>query len=272
MRRRRAAEEGRSSSVNSSSTISARGTSRQRRERARPSCRGGERLPRQLRRRSSSERRTRSMQYPTRTVTRSTPMHWTGCRALRRPSSASASSLIQMFVSPSLPLCFLLEEARLTVLASQWVNDIVLCNYNRTLVSASSDSLVLAWSPHSTNHQDQVTPTPVGRHGDYVRCLATPREGNWVASGGFDRKIKLWDVGEGRSSSVPLRKSRPPLPFELVLMFLSCSRAAKPASVNLLARNERLRIPHRGGHSRARRSYLGSSVVQAGLSTGWSHG
>lgn len=212
------------------------------------------------------------MQYPTRTVTRSTPMHWTGCRALRRPSSASASSLIQMFVSPSLPLCFLLEEARLTVLASQWVNDIVLCNYNRTLVSASSDSLVLAWSPHSTNHQDQVTPTPVGRHGDYVRCLATPREGNWVASGGFDRKIKLWDVGEGRSSSVPLRKSRPPLPFELVLMFLSCSRAAKPASVNLLARNERLRIPHRGGHSRARRSYLGSSVVQAGLSTGWSHG
>ncbi|GAA6061678.1 hypothetical protein JCM10212_005970 [Sporobolomyces blumeae] len=83
---------------------------------------------------------------------------------------------------------------------TDWVNDIVLCNYNRTLVSASSDSLVLAWSPHSSDHHDQVTPTQVGRHGDYVRCLATARDTHWVASGGFDRKIKLWDIGEGRSS------------------------------------------------------------------------
>ncbi|GAA5958591.1 hypothetical protein JCM21900_003989 [Sporobolomyces salmonicolor] len=82
---------------------------------------------------------------------------------------------------------------------TDWVNDIVLCNYNRTLVSASSDSLVLAWNPHSSDHHDQVTPTQVGRHGDYVRCLATARETHWVASGGFDRKIKLWDVGEGRT-------------------------------------------------------------------------
>ncbi|KAK4054919.1 hypothetical protein OIV83_000843 [Microbotryomycetes sp. JL201] len=86
---------------------------------------------------------------------------------------------------------------------TDWINDIVLCNYNRTLVSASSDSLVLAWNPHSTNHEDQMMPHQIGRHGDYVRCLAAARDMHWVASGGFDRKIRLWDVGEGRSSSVP---------------------------------------------------------------------
>ena len=108
----------------------------------------------------------------------------------------------------------------------QWINDIVLCNYNRTrklgawhssfvatrspppatlpyaVISASSDSLILAWNPHSSNHDDQMVPSRIGRHSDYVRCLAGAREANWVASGGFDRKIKLWDVHEGRSSSV----------------------------------------------------------------------
>lgn len=91
---------------------------------------------------------------------------------------------------------------------TDWVNDIVLANYNRTLVSVSSDSLVLAWSPHSDDHHAQVTPTPIGRHADYVRCLATGRDTNWVASAGFDRKIKLWDVGEGRGGPA-LRASAP---------------------------------------------------------------
>ncbi|BGP04746.1 hypothetical protein JCM10049v2_000548 [Rhodotorula toruloides] len=93
---------------------------------------------------------------------------------------------------------------------TDWVNDIVLANYNRTLVSASSDSLVLAWNPHSQDHQEQLTPTPIGRHADYVRCLATGRDSTWVASGGFDRKIKLWDIGEGRPSSPLVELPSPP--------------------------------------------------------------
>ncbi|GAA5905207.1 uncharacterized protein JCM6883_006320 [Sporobolomyces salmoneus] len=98
---------------------------------------------------------------------------------------------------------------------TDWVNDIVLCNYNRTLVSASSDSLVLAWNPHSADHHDQVTPTQIGRHGDYVRCLATARETHWVASGGFDRKIKLWDIAEGRSTPLVELPSPPASVYSL---------------------------------------------------------
>lgn len=103
---------------------------------------------------------------------------------------------------------------------TDWVNDIVLANYNRTLVSVSSDSLVLAWSPHSDDHHAQVTPTPIGRHADYVRCLATGRDTNWVASAGFDRKIKLWDVGEGRASA-SLRASTLSVSSPLSLLVLS---------------------------------------------------
>ncbi|EIW77695.1 WD40 repeat-like protein [Coniophora puteana RWD-64-598 SS2] len=74
---------------------------------------------------------------------------------------------------------------------TDWVNDIVLCNYNQTVVSASSDGTVKAWNPHSSTPQDPVT---LGAHADYARCLAVCREQNWVASGSFDRTIKLWDL------------------------------------------------------------------------------
>ncbi|THU80037.1 WD40 repeat-like protein [Dendrothele bispora CBS 962.96] len=72
---------------------------------------------------------------------------------------------------------------------TDWINDIVLCNYNQTVVSASSDGTVKAWNPHS-----QQDPSIIGTHNDYVRCLTYCREQNWVASGSFDRTIKLWDL------------------------------------------------------------------------------
>ncbi|KAF9441529.1 WD40 repeat-like protein, partial [Macrolepiota fuliginosa MF-IS2] len=74
---------------------------------------------------------------------------------------------------------------------SDWVNDIALCNYNQTVVSASSDGTVKAWNPHSPTNSD---PIQIGSHNDYVRCLTYCREQNWVASGSFDRTIRLWDL------------------------------------------------------------------------------
>jgi WD repeat-containing protein 48 len=41
-------------------------------------------------------------------------------------------------------------------------------------------------------------------HSDYVRCLAACRTQNWIASGSFDRTIKLWDLTRGQASPDPL--------------------------------------------------------------------
>ncbi|KAF8178063.1 hypothetical protein BJ912DRAFT_670273 [Pholiota molesta] len=88
---------------------------------------------------------------------------------------------------------------------TDWINDILLCNYNQTVVSASSDGTVKAWSPHANTPTD---PSTIGSHSDYVRCLAHCREQNWVASGSFDRTIKLWDLH--RTSTDPLVTLNPP--------------------------------------------------------------
>src|SRR5271170_945786 len=55
---------------------------------------------------------------------------------------------------------------------------------------------VKLWRPHS---EDQGIPTTLGNHADYVKCLASPGDtSDWVASGGLDRKIILWDLnGKG---------------------------------------------------------------------------
>ncbi|TQN74743.1 UBP9-binding protein [Colletotrichum shisoi] len=77
-----------------------------------------------------------------------------------------------------------------------WINDIVLANNNSAVVTASNDLTVKVWRPHSETNDIAAT---IGEHADYVKCVATPPGGsvNWVASGGFDRKIYLWDLNGG---------------------------------------------------------------------------
>lgn len=78
---------------------------------------------------------------------------------------------------------------------THWVNDIILTQSNLALVSASSDTTVKVWRPHSEN--DQI-PKTIGLHSDYVKCLASPGvHSDWVASGGLDHKIKIWDLNGG---------------------------------------------------------------------------
>ncbi|KIK67364.1 hypothetical protein GYMLUDRAFT_238660 [Collybiopsis luxurians FD-317 M1] len=90
-------------------------------------------------------------------------------------------------------------------LHTDWVNDILLCNHNQTVVSASSDGTLKAWNPHA---QTPSEPSVIGTHSDYVRCLSYCREQNWIASGSFDRTIKLWDLAQS-SNSDPLVTLQP---------------------------------------------------------------
>lgn len=83
---------------------------------------------------------------------------------------------------------------------TDWVNELLLCNQNQTVVSASSDGNVNIWNPHDT--QSSMTPQILGTHKDYVRALTLAKNANWVASGSFDKTIKLWDIGEVRHSPI----------------------------------------------------------------------
>ncbi|KAK2746372.1 hypothetical protein FQN57_003254 [Myotisia sp. PD_48] len=91
---------------------------------------------------------------------------------------------------------------------THWVNDIILAQNNSTLISASSDTTVRAWRP---NTDDSTPPPVIGQHSDYVKCLATPRaDADWVASGGLDHKIFLWDLnGAGEKLKINVSEHDP---------------------------------------------------------------
>lgn len=57
------------------------------------------------------------------------------------------------------------------------------------------------WRPGS---QEALPPQTIGLHSDYVKVLASPGpHATWVASGGLDRKISLWDLnGTGQQSQI----------------------------------------------------------------------
>ncbi|EFW19356.1 hypothetical protein D8B26_007595 [Coccidioides posadasii str. Silveira] len=78
---------------------------------------------------------------------------------------------------------------------THWINDITLAQSNTVLVSGSSDTTVRVWRQDS---EDSNIPSSIGRHRDYVKCLASPRHhADWVASGGLDHKICVWDLNGG---------------------------------------------------------------------------
>ncbi|TGJ80692.1 hypothetical protein E0Z10_g8058 [Xylaria hypoxylon] len=85
---------------------------------------------------------------------------------------------------------------------THWINDIALVSHNTALVSASSDLTVKLWRPSSGDNEAHT----IGQHADYVKCLAASSTGDWVASGGFDRKVYLWDLnGKGKSLEIDVK-------------------------------------------------------------------
>jgi WD repeat-containing protein 48 len=84
---------------------------------------------------------------------------------------------------------------------THWISDLVLAQSNQALVSASSDVSVKVWRPAAT---DSMPPQTIGLHSDYVKVLACPSsDASWVASGGLDRRIRLWDLnGGGQTLSI----------------------------------------------------------------------
>ncbi|EME40574.1 hypothetical protein DOTSEDRAFT_74204 [Dothistroma septosporum NZE10] len=100
-------------------------------------------------------------------------------------------------ITPSQPTTFRNQVQAHT----HWINDIALAHSNEALVSASSDVTVKVWRPAAT---DGMPPQTIGLHSDYVKTLAVPYSTcDWVASGGLDRKISLWDLnGAGQKLGI----------------------------------------------------------------------
>lgn len=96
---------------------------------------------------------------------------------------------------------------------TDWVNSLLLCNYNRTVITASSDRTIRAWTPHSSlsasspsGAADPSRPSPalVGTHTDFVKSLAFAEGPGYLWSGSLDQKICLWDIQQGSGDCQPI--------------------------------------------------------------------
>ncbi|CEP07720.1 hypothetical protein [Parasitella parasitica] len=80
---------------------------------------------------------------------------------------------------------------------TDWVNDIVLCERGTCVVSASSDRTIKLWKPYSDTPRAAHT---IGYHTDYAKCLTYAAKSGWVASGGLDRRINIWDIEKSEAA------------------------------------------------------------------------
>ncbi|EAQ86764.1 hypothetical protein CHGG_08017 [Chaetomium globosum CBS 148.51] len=88
---------------------------------------------------------------------------------------------------------------------THWINDIALAQkYSTTGCRPPQTSWSRPWRPLAS---DVLEPVTIGQHADYVKCVATPSQSTpWVASGGLDRKISLWDLsGAGQTLEIDVR-------------------------------------------------------------------
>ncbi|WRT68109.1 uncharacterized protein IL334_005084 [Kwoniella shivajii] len=78
---------------------------------------------------------------------------------------------------------------------TDWVNAMLLCNLNQTVITASSDRTIRAWNPHaSSDDPASLSPSLVGSHRDYVRALAWAKYPGLLFSGALDRHLSIWDI------------------------------------------------------------------------------
>lgn len=150
---------------------------------------------------------------------------------------------------------------------THWINDVALVSHNTAVVTASSDLTVKLWRPSIGDSEAHT----IGQHADYVKCLATPTGGDWVASGGLDRKIFLWDLnGKGKSLEIDAKGDEIPEKGSVYALGTSRSLLASggPESiVRLWDPNTGKRITKFVGHTDNVRSILvneaGDTVMTA---------
>ena len=92
---------------------------------------------------------------------------------------------------------------------TNWICDIALTQNNNAVATASQDQLVKLWRPHASQNEE---PYKIGEHADYVKCVASPgQSATWVATGGFDRKVYLWDLnGAGKKLEIDTKGEEVP--------------------------------------------------------------